>query len=54
MEFSDFNKTVTEVKACKPRLFGLESDRKASKEELEYVEAHFSIRLPEMYKSFFV
>lgn len=52
MEFLEFIDIVDEVKEKKPILFGLDSDKIASDEEITQIESYFCIQLPESYKSF--
>lgn len=52
MNKHDFENALREIMERKPRLFALESDKKASVEMLETVEEYYEIKLPDSYKNF--
>lgn len=52
MDISEFMSIVSEVKENKPILFGLESDKAASDNEIEQIEEYYGVELPKNYKEF--
>ena len=52
MDISEFMSIVSEVKENKPILFGLESDKAASDNEIEQIEEYYGVGLPKSYKEF--
>ena len=52
MEFKDFISLVEKVEKEKPILFGLDSDRIASDNDINQIENYYCLELPESYKLF--
>ena len=52
MDISEFMCIVSEVKKNKPILFGLESDKAASDNEIKQIEEYYGVELPKSYKGF--
>jgi hypothetical protein len=52
MDFTSFQRKVTNLKALKPVWFGLDSDSPATEAEIEAAESALGVALPTAYKSF--
>lgn len=52
MEISEFTSIINEAKKNKPILFGLDSDKVASDNEIKQVEEYYGVELPQSYKEF--